>query len=217
MVDLLAIANQLDDELVTIDTRIGELTDRRQRVARALDALRLIDTAPEPEPAAPPASDPVEKERTRSVADITAPRKTSSARKVAAKVPVREVTKASARGSVDYAAVASVMRTALEAGVSVRPAVAAHFGVPATTAVNWVHKVHKLGLLEPAKPFTSEPITRMPVDHQRVRDEQAGPPTGKVQGLTGGKPGKPPAERPVAPVRPLFTPDQARELIEASR
>lgn len=213
MSDTLAKAcDALDAELVQLRAEIDERTDRCDRIETALASLRPLvhDTPPAAAPAAqrPAPAQPAQSTGNTRVCDGCG--QTFSALGYG---PHRRHCAASgAADAIDYAEVAKVYRDAVAAGRAPIRALMERFGVRETTAKNWPPICRKRGLLDPAKPFTSEPITRAPFDPQKARDEQAGPSVGAV---------KPLAERPTpAPQHteshaPTWTPEHATEYLSA--
>lgn len=155
--------------------------------------------------------------------------------------PIRAA--APSKSKRDDAEVARVANAARERGEPMMNAVAEYFDISKGAASQAILKARRSGhRIDPgdpgaggrtrvanaanapanrgpsSAPFTREPITKTKVDHQRIRDEQAGPPLGKVKGLTGdtrraGNGSTPPP----APAAPVWTPERAREHLEAAK
>lgn len=225
-VDLQHIADDLASESNAIRARIEGLLERDLRINRALDELRLlgVDTPDQPRPIVPPAPAlaPAPPPEAAPAVSSPKPRRAPRTKKAAAATKAARPKPAPAppatpaliaaprRGrppkySPDEVAV--TFRTAEADGRNGVQAVAAKFNIPNFQASRLVARARELELIPMStEPGTSEPITKMAFDPQKVRDEQAGPSVGAVKGLTG-KSRSPAAPARVTPLRPEFTPD----------
>lgn len=126
-----------------------------------------------------------------------------------------------ADGAPSHEDVAKVANASDGTARGVLDAVAKHFGISGQAAGQFVRRARERGLIPPlsveeSKPFTNEPITKMPVDEQKIRDEQAGPPVGPVKPITGRGPDWHAKPATPAPTVPKFTDEMAREAIAAA-
>ena len=158
------IAN-LQHEADVASERLRLATELRAALANGDGVLGVTPTRPAAELPAPPAA---AKPATTKPARAARPARTAQSRKRTSRPP-----------DVGYPAIAAVINEAVAAGKPMINVLAERFGVPTTTAKNWITKCRKLGLVGDGK---SKPARIPPPSPGR-----AAAPSSSERAVPGGK------------------------------